>query len=329
MDKNILKRLGLKIGHYTDLENLTGLSAFICEEGADIGIDIRGSNTGTLNTPNYDPKSASRLVHSVVLTGGSTYGLESAFGVMQYLEQKRIGYVMRGGLVVPGMTGSCMYDIAIGNNVKPTKENGYNAARIASDEELSQGNVGVGTGATVGKWFKGKRMKGGLGIGIKELPGDVIVVSFAVTNSIGDIINPKNNQFYSETGKQEMVNNDLGDDLNRLSGLLDLGTQNTTLALIATNAVMNKTQLMKVAELAHDGMARAIHPIHTNMDGDIIFALSSHSGDRKELPMSEITLIDIIGLAAADATVKAINNSIKHAKGVEGFPAFEQNKVAE
>lgn len=319
--KNILERVGLKIGHYSDEESLTGLTVFIAEKGADIGIDIRGANSTTLNTPVFDPKSAGKDVHGVVLTGGSAYGLESAFGVMEYLEKKGVGFETPAG-VVPLVTGGVIFDLSVGKNVRPNKKNGFNAAGSASYDNLSQGNVGVGMGATVGKWFKGKRMKGGFGIGIKELPHDIVVAAFAVTNSVGDVVNPQNNKFYSETGKQEMVNNGLNGDYQKLAGLLGFAPQNTTLAVIAANVAMHKTQLMKVAELAHDGMARAIHPIHTNMDGDVIFALSSHSGERKEVSIPDMTLVDIIGLAAADAVVKAINNSIKNAKSIVGFSSY-------
>lgn len=321
MKKDLLKRLGLKIGHYTDTDNLTGLTAFISESGADIGIDIRGSNTGTFNTPSFDAKAAGKTAHAVVLTGGSTYGLEASFGVMQYLEEQGIGNQTRGG-VIPGTTAATIYDIAIGNKVYPSKANGYLAAQHANEQEYAQGNVGVGTGATVGKWFKGKKMKGGFGIGVTELAHNILVAAFAVTNSVGDIVNPVTGQFYSESGKYSVVNEQLGEKLDHLIGLMDLTPSNTTLAVIATNVVMNKYQLMKVAELAHDGMARAVHPVHTNMDGDVVFAISSRSGERIEIPgILETSLVDVIGLAAADALVKAINNSIQEAKGIKHFPA--------
>lgn len=324
MNKNLLKRLGLKIGHYTDKENLTGTTAFISESGADIGIDIRGSNTGTLNTPAFDTKAAAKATHAVVMTGGSTFGLESAFGVMQFLEEKNIGNKTRAG-IIPGITGAVIYDIAVGNKVYPTKQNGYTSASNATQEMLEQGNIGVGTGATVGKWFKGKKMKGGFGIGVTELAHDMLVAAFVVTNAVGDVVNPITGEFYSETGKQSEVNEQLGSKFDHLTGLLDLTPSNTTLAVIATNVAMNKYQLMKVAELAHDGMARAIHPIHTNMDGDVIFTLSSRDGERKEIPgMLENSLVDVIGLAAADALVKAINSSVIRAKGIKGFPSYQE-----
>lgn len=322
-DQKLLQKLGLKIGHYTDSNNLTGTTAFIAEKGADIGIDIRGSNTGTLNTPAYDSKAVGKLVHGIVFTGGSTFGLESAFGVMQYLEEKKIGSVTRAG-IIPGITGAVIYDIAVGKKTIPSKENGYITAKSASQNNTQQGNIGVGTGATTGKWFQGRKIKGGFGIGKVVFNNDLIVSAFAVTNSVGDIINKENNKFYSESNylkpwdKLENIN------LDKFAGLVNLQPTNTTLVVIATNIALHKTQLMKVSELAHDGMARAIYPVHTNLDGDVIFSISSHTGERKNPNIPEPTLIDLVGLAAADATVQAINNSLIHANSISGFPSYSE-----
>jgi L-aminopeptidase/D-esterase-like protein len=243
---------------------------------------------------------------------------------MQYLEENDIGYRTRAG-VVPAMAAAVIYDIAVGSSkIRPTKADGYLAAKSAGSDNLAEGNIGVGTGATVGKWAGGIPMKGGFGIGITEIAEDILVVAFAVTNAVGDVINPKTGQFYSESGQQGLVNETFTTDLRRLEGLISQGPTNTTLAVIATNVSLEKTQLMKVAELAHDGMARAIHPIHTNMDGDVIFAISSLTGEQKVLPqVSPLTCVDIIGLAAADALVKAINSSIVHATSIGGFPAYQ------
>lgn len=316
--KNLLKKLGLKIEHYTDIENLTGTTVFIADKGANIGIDIRGSNTGTLNTAAFEPKAAGKLVHSIVMTGGSTFGLESAFGVMQFLEKNKIGNKTRAG-IIPGTTGAVIYDIAVGNKVYPSKVNGYEAAKNASFKLSEQGNIGVGMGATTGKWFKGKKVKGGFGFSYQALPNNIIVAAFVVTNSIGDIINPKTNKFFSESGQYKA---DLGDKVEQLTSLMNLTGTNTTLALIGTNVNLSKTALMKVAELAHDGMARAIYPVHTNMDGDVIFAVNSLSGDNLKLSIPEITLIDVIGLTASDVLSEAINNSVIHARPIQGFDSY-------
>lgn len=162
----LLQKIGLKIGHYSNPKDQTGLTVFISEKGAEIGIDIRGSSTGTINTPAYDPKSSGKIVHAVVLSGGSIFGLESVFGVLAYLEQQGIGN-NKVGKAIPGITGAVIYDLGVGNDVKPTKDNGFIAAAESSYENLNQGSIGVGTGATIGKWFGGRKMKGGFGIAAK------------------------------------------------------------------------------------------------------------------------------------------------------------------
>ncbi|HPT87983.1 MAG TPA: P1 family peptidase [Bacillota bacterium] len=302
----LLRKVGLKIGHYTDIQNQTGLTVFIAEKGADIGIDIRGSSTGTLNTPAYDPKSSGKIVHAVVLTGGSIFGLESAFGVLEYLEGQGIGN-NKLGKAIPGITGAVIYDLGTGSDRRPTKEAGREAACNSSYDNLHQGNIGVGTGATIGKWFGGRKMKGGFGIAAKTLAKDIVVAAFVVTNALGNIIVPQKELPASLYADMDM------NDFKRFSGLMDLASQNTTLAVIATNVRMDKIQLMKVAELAHDGMARSIYPVHTNLDGDVIFALSSLEGERLEPSLPDTVLVDLVGLAAADALLEAISNSVNAA----------------
>lgn len=311
INSELLRRVGIKIGHYTNRQDLTGVTVFIAESGAEIGIDIRGSGTGTLNTPAYGPKSAGKIVHAVVLTGGSIFGLESAFGVLEYLEANGMGN-RRSGRLVPGITGAVINDLAEGNDKRPTKENGAEAARNSSYENIIQGNIGVGTGATTGKWFKGEKRSGGFGIAAKMLAGDIVAVALVVTNAVGNVM--AGDTLSNPTGRQELYNNSDPGELKRLSGLMDFSDRNTTLGVIATNVKLNKIQLMKVAELAHDGMARAIYPVHTSLDGDIVFALSSLDGERIDPPLPDTVLVDLVGVAAADALEEAIHNSINNSK---------------
>ncbi len=321
MKKESLARVGIEIGHYTDKENLTGITVLIAREGADIGIDIRGSSTGSINTHAYgDAKSARKLIHGIVLSGGSSYGLESVYGVMQYLEEQEVGSRISTG-VIPGITGAVIYDLEVGTSKRPGKKEGYEAAKNASFEELGEGNIGVGTGATTGKWIAGKHVKGGFGMAEVELPYGILVCAFVVTNSVGDVINPQTEKFYADSGGYDLSKKNIPKDLK---SLIEGNPFNTTLAVIATNVKLERDQLLKVAELAHDGMARSVYPAHTMMDGDIIFALSSRSGERKNIPSISITtLTDLIGLGAADALTKAIKNSILHAKSIEDFPAYK------
>jgi L-aminopeptidase/D-esterase-like protein len=319
---DLLGRVGLEIGHYTDSENLTGLTVFLSNKGADIGIDIRGSNTGTFNTPAYDPKAAGKLVHAIVLTGGSTFGLSSAVGTMKELVKKGIGNKTRAGLI-PGTVGAVIYDIAVGKNISPTETDGAKAVQNSSKRIPQQGNFGVGTGATLGKWYKGVYMKGGFGIGISRLPHNIIVAAFTVVNALGDAINPSTMKFYSEFGGFHNVHEKLGDRITQLLGTMDL-TGNTTLTVIATNVSMNKNQLMKVAEFTHDGYARAIHPIHTNMDGDVVFAVSSHDCELINLDAPEITVTDMVGMAAQDAVIQAIDNAVMNSESVGNIKSVKE-----
>jgi len=300
MDKYILKKLGVKIGHYTNLDALTGASCFIMENGADIGIDVRGSDTGSINIPAYEPKGAPKLVKAIVLTGGSTFGLESCIGVMDYLHS-------------PNVVGAVIYDRLVGKDERPHLKDGYDMAKNANYSNTMQGNIGVGTGATTGKWEYGRHIKGGFGLSIKEIDTNMYVGAFVVTNSLGDVINPKTNEFYSECGK---YTNSYTISQNQKSGT------NTTLAVIVTNIKMSKEELMKVSELAHDGMARAIYPVHTNYDGDIIFSISPHSDNRVESKMKRIDLINFVGISASNLLIEAINNSIKNASKIKYFPSY-------
>lgn len=299
-NENYLEKLGVKIGHYTNINALTGATCFIMEDGADIGIDIRGSDTGTINTPAYDTKGAKKLVKAIVLTGGSTFGLESSIGVMDYLHS-------------PSIVGAVIYDRFIGKDERPHIIDGYNMAKNANYNNMMQGNIGVGTGATTGKWEHGKHIKGGFGLSIKEIDDNTYIGAFVVTNSLGDVVNPKTNEFYSECGK---YTSNYIISKNRKRGT------NTTLAVIVTNIEMSREELMKVSELAHDGMARAIYPVHTNYDGDVIFSVSPHSNNRVKSDMKRIDLINFVGTCSSNLLIEAINNSIKNASSIENFPSY-------
>ncbi len=302
-----LKKLGIKIGHFTDTTNLTGATVIIPDNGADIGIDVHGSDTGSINIPAYDIKGADKTVRAVILTGGSTPGLECSIGAMDYIN-------------CPSVVGAVIYDRKVGNDIRPSIKDGYSMAKNASYTNLDQGNVGVGTGATTGKLVEGHQLKGGFGISIKEISKGAYVGAFVVTNAVGDIINPVTKQFYSDCGKYDYKNYyNSNFDFKRLQR----GT-NTTLAVIVTNIKMNREQLIKVSELAQDGMARAIYPVHTNWDGDVVFSISTHSKNRVKLDMNNFNLVNFVGIAASDILIEAINNSVKNAKSIAGFPCFQE-----
>lgn len=300
-----LEKLGIKIGHYTNIEGLTGATVIIPDNGADIGIDVRGSDTGTINIPAYEIKGADKTVEAIVLTGGSTAGLECSIGVMDYLKS-------------PSVVGAVIYDRKIGKDVRPNLQDGFEMAKNANYNNFDQGNIGVGTGATTGKWIYKNRIKGGFGISIKEISDNTYIGAFVVTNAVGDVINPITKEYYSESGKYDYINyynKDFG------SKKIERGT-NTTLGVIVTNIEMTREELIKVSELAQDGMARAIYPVHTNWDGDVIFSISPHCKNRVKLDLSSFDLVNYVGIVASDVLVEAINNGVKNAEGIGGYTAY-------
>lgn len=281
-----LEKLGIKIGHYTNTEGLTGATVIIPDNGADIGIDVRGSDTGTINIPAYEIKGADKTVEAIVLTGGSTAGLECSIGVMDYLKS-------------PSVVGAVIYDRKIGKDIRPHLKDGIEMAKNANYNNLQQGNIGVGTGATTGKWIYKNRIKGGFGISIKEISNNAYIGAFVVTNAVGDVINPITKEFYSESGKYDFNNYY---DKNFGNKNIERGT-NTTLAVIVTNVEMTREELIKVSELAQDGMARAIYPVHTNWDGDVIFSISPHCKNRIKLDLNSFDLVNYIGIVASDILI--------------------------
>lgn len=304
-----LEKLGIKIGHYTNKDGITGATVIIPDNGADIGIDVRGSDTGTINIPAYEIKGADKTVEAIVLTGGSTAGLECSIGVMDYLKS-------------PSVVGAVIYDRKIGKDVRPHLQDGFEMAKNASYNNLEQGNIGVGTGATTGKWIYKNRIKGGFGISIKEISDNAYIGAFVVTNAIGDVINPITKEFYSESGKY-CFNNYYNKNFGNKK--IERGS-NTTLGVIVTNIEMTREELIKVSELAQDGMARAIYPVHTNWDGDVIFSISPHSKNRIKLDLNSFDLVNYIGIAASDILIEAINNGVKNADSIGDFVAYKDTK---
>lgn len=216
-------------------------------------------------------------------------------------------------LNTPSVVGAVIYDRMVGKDERPHLNDGYNMAKNASYNNLLQGNIGVGIGATTGKWNSENKLKGGFGISIKEIKENTFIGAFVVTNAIGDVVNPRTNMFYSECGCYE---------LNNYYNIKNGRGTNTTLAVIVTNIEMNREELIKVSELAQDGMARAIYPVHTNWDGDVIFSISPHCENRIKLDMESFDLVNYVGIIASNVLIEAINNSIKNAESIEGFQSY-------
>ena len=317
MYNNILDVKGLKVGQIEDVDALTGCTVVICEEGATCGVDVRGSAPGTRETDLLDPINSVQKVHAVVLSGGSAFGLESTCGVSKYLEEKNIGFDV-GVCKVPIVTGAVLFDLGVGDyKVRPDKEMGYKACLNASETELKQGNYGAGCGATVGK-IKGLNYvtKGGIGSCSIKLDNGIVVSALIAVNAFGDIY---------EDGK--VIAGVLNDDKTKLlntyeimkSGFVKGGFKidNTTIGIVATNAKLTKAQCKKISQMAHDGYAKSIFPIHTPHDGDAIFTMSTG----KMQVDSDITLL---GSLAAEVVEKSIINAIKNAENIKNIISYNE-----
>jgi L-aminopeptidase/D-esterase-like protein len=307
---------GLKVGHASDFQALTGCTAILCEKGAVAGCDIRGGATGTQEMDVMSPMHIAPHVHAVVLAGGSAFGLEAASGVRRYLEHKGAGFPT-GAAVVPIVPSAILYDLGIGKaNVRPTREMGESAAAAASPGPVEEGCVGAGTGATVGKALGMKNaMKGGIGTFTVELPGGVMVSALVAVNAFGDILDPSTGRILAGARKspdsREFINSTAWLKAHGPTG--GLRRENTTLAVVATNARLDKLQAARVAQLCHHGFVRAVSPVHTSMDGDLSIALSCGG-----LQAS----VDALGAAAAEAVASAIVRAVRAARSMGGVPGL-------
>ena len=305
----------LRIGQTENAEAGTGCTVLIAENGMAAGLDVRGGGPASRESQLLNPLMAAQTVHAVVLSGGSAYGLGTANGVMQYLEEKGYGYDT-GFALVPLVVQADIYDLSVGDpKVRPDAAMGYEAARRAFEEpNYRDGNYGVGCGATVGK-IAGMEtsMKTGIGSYAVQI-GELQVGAVVVVNALGDVFDWKTGEqiagLLSEDGKSlrstsEYMKQTIQAVENKFTG-------NTTLAVIVTNAKFNKTQLCKIAGMGHDGMARSIRPVHTSADGDSIFALSVGEVEADQ---------DLVGLLGAEVLSEAITRAVQNAESAFGYPS--------
>lgn len=303
----------IKIGNAQNTEAATGVTVLLCESGAVCGVDVRGGGPASRETQLLNPLAAADKIHAVLLSGGSAFGLDAAGGVMQYLEERDIGFET-GIAKVPLVCQSCIFDLGVGDKtVRPTKEMAYEACENAQKGGFRPGNYGAGTGATAGKLLGADyMMKTGIGTYAAELGNGLQVGAIVCVNALGDI--------YDEAGKQ-------------IAGLLDetktgfRSTKalmyaaydapapplhaNTTIGAVVTNAKLSKAEMNKIAAMAHNGYARAIAPVNTTADGDSLYAMS----------VGEIQAdINIIGTLAADVVQKAIYNAVWETGSAYGLP---------
>ncbi len=314
---------GLTVGNYTDLEALSGVTVVVCGAGAVAGVDVRGAAPGTRETDLLLPENLVEKVQAVVLSGGSVYGLAAADGVVYWLSEQGLGFPLDGAHVAPIVPAAVLYDLGRGNRFIPPigADWGKKACQAASGGAMAQGCAGAGTGALSGA------VKGGLGTASLVMASGITVAAVVAVNSLGTVVDPA-------TGRPWEIrlelNGEFGEQGRRAVVLpqapAKAPAQNTTIGLVATDAVLSKVQARKVAQMAHDGLARAIRPAHTMFDGDAIFCLATC---RRELPSQagffnavQAQALNELGQAAADCMSRAIIHGILAAESMHGMIAF-------
>jgi len=313
---------GIRVGHSSDYDALTGCTVILCEDGAVAGYDIRGGATGTEEFEVMSPLHVTDRIHALVFAGGSAFGLEAASGVRRYLEQKGIGYTTRAAKV-PLVPCAILYDLTIGKaGVRPTREMGEAAAAAAHAGVVEEGAVGAGTGATTGKIFGiARAMKSGLGTFTVALGGShagVLVSCLTVVNAYGDVVDPQTGKLLAGARASE-ESLELVGTAAAMKVLRQAPTphENTTLAVVATNARLSKVQATRLAQLASVGMARTISPVWTSFDGDLVVALSIGTRDAD---------INALGVAVAEAVAESVQRAVRLSPSLGGLPGLASTR---
>lgn len=301
----------IEVGHFTDARRPTGCTVIIARDGAVAGVDVRGAAPGTRETDLLHPSNLIDRVHAIVLSGGSAWGLDAASGVMQWLEENNIGLNVGVGLV-PIVPAAVLFDLPVGGaSVRPDAKAGYAACVAASRSAPAQGNVGAGAGALVGKLFGLQRaMRGGIGTASVTVNG-VTVGAMIACNAVGDVINPTTGDVLAGARTPDGAS-PLNSRDAILAGIVPqslLAGTNTTIGVIATDAILTKPQAHRLAQVAHDGLARSINPMHTLLDGDTLFALGTGRSGKSADMLVLCTL-------AAEVTAQAVVQAIRAAKGI-------------
>ncbi len=309
---------GLEVGHHTLAGRPTGCTVILAEAGFVGGVDVRGGAPGTRETDLLDPVNTVQNVNAVVLSGGSAFGLDAAGGVMRFLEERGSGYRV-GSTVVPIVVGAILYDLSVGDDpsIRPGADCGFRAASAATSDAPAEGSVGAGAGATVGK-LRGmaRAMKGGVGTASITLESGLIVAALVVVNAVGDVVDPATNQVVAGVRTED------GTALADARLLIRAGQRpsgpgagaNTTIGVVATNAVLTQAEATKVARMAQDGLARALYPAHTPGDGDTVFSLATGAFEGS-------ASVGTIGALAADVVVEAILRAVRLAEGLPDLPS--------
>ena len=293
---------GVRVGHATNLRARTGCTVVLCMTGASAGVDVRGFAPGTRETDAIRPGRLVGKAHGILLTGGSAFGLDAASGVMRFLEEQGCGFPTAHG-VVPIVPAAVIYDLGVGDSrVRPDRAMGYRACKAASDAPVPTGRVGAGTGATVGKAPGLSPSDGGIGSACARLPNGATVGALVVVNAVGKVVDPATGETVAggrDTTAGGMI--EARAKTPEARGTAMSGT-NTTIGVVATDAGLSPADANTVAAMAHDGLARAIHPSHTLRDGDTLFALST--GKRK-------ADVNAVGILAAEVVTQAILDAVR------------------
>lgn len=341
MHKGLTDIAGLHVGHWSDRAAGTGCTAILCPEGAVAGVDVRGGAPGTRELALLDPTCMVQRVHAILLAGGSAFGLAAADGVMRWLEERGHGFDVGVGRV-PIVPAAILFDLPIGRpDVRPDAAAGYAACEAASDGPVVEGSVGAGTGATIGKLLGiGRATKGGVGTASRHFAGGAVVAALVVVNALGDVVDPDSGRILA--GARRAEGPGFADSMALMACSLDLASPeawarreraaqaasspslsspapltnrpmtNTTLAVVATNVALTKAEATKMAQMAHDGLARTIRPVHTMLDGDLVFGLSLGQAQADA---------GVVGALGAAVLSEAVLRAVAAAEGLHGIPA--------
>jgi L-aminopeptidase/D-esterase-like protein len=304
---------GIKVGHYTDKQAVTGCTVILCEQGAVAGVDVSGSSPGTRETDLLRPGNLVEQVQAIVLSGGSAFGLDAATGVMRYLEERGFGHETSAGKV-PIVPAAIIFDLNIGDSkIRPGANEGYQACLAANNNGVAEGCVGAGTGAVVGKILGLERaVKSGLGTASRKIAGDIVVAALVVVNAIGDVIKPGTGEILAGPRKPDGSGFLSTSELWKGESKGAVPPFNTVIGVVATNAKISKAAVSRLARVAQVGIARTIDPCHTMYDGDALFFLSL--GEKE----ADVTAL---GAVAAEVVAEAIIRAIQKAETLAGVPA--------
>ena len=314
---------GIQVGHYTDITAASGVTVVICAEGAVAGVDVRGSGPCTRETDLLAPANLVEKAQAIVLSGGSVFGLAAADGVVRWLAEKGFGFPLDRGFVAPIVPAAAIYDLDRGSEFVPpiSAEWGRKACRAAAGGLVATGCVGAGTGAWAGS------IKGGLGTASRILDSGIVTAAIVAVNPDGEVVNP-------ETGHPWEIGLELENEFGRQGKRAVIlpprpestPDTNTCIGVVATDAILTKAQAHKVAQMAHDGMGRAIRPSHTMFEGDTIFSMATGKKKLPEIPgyygPADARAVSDIGHAAAECMSRAIINAILTAESMAGMTAF-------